>query len=507
MPDCPPLGVTNYRDSPLRGNATGAEGANRATRCRHAGVSRRARPPPRGHRSSRRRRRRPPGGRGAAASATSASRRERGRRVRAERRHRHHPAQVEVLGGGDRVRERGTSAGAAPPRPSSTGSVARSTCTSATTAGARRPPLPGRGRRTRRAPVDRVHDVGVRRHRARLVASGAARRSASQVAHPGVARTPRPSPAASWSRFSPMSRTPRAARWPTSSAGNVLVTATRVTSARSRPASAQAAAIRSSTPRQVGGDLGPARRWSGRQSVGGRHAGSQTTPANRPVTPSRRWEKRSAVSMVQVSSSARSRTPAATSWASTRARQVQPRRTVAGRARPRPARRRRPRPAARRAPRSSGRTPPDRTCARPVRDVGRPARASPRPGTDDAGQRHPCGPAWATAEHRAVRPRRGQQHGHAVGDQHDQAETRGRVVTSASASGGPAGRAPRAVDDRHVVAVHLPHEGEPPGPGRARAASRRRFSATAAGSSPTWSPRFSASYGARLTPPCRSVTA
>src|SRR6266700_2436196 len=50
--------------------------------------------------------------------------------------------------------------------------------------------------------------------------------------------------AASWSRFSPMSRTPRLARCSTSLAGYVLVTATRVTAARSRPAAAQASAIR-----------------------------------------------------------------------------------------------------------------------------------------------------------------------------------------------------------------------------------------------------------------------
>ena len=53
--------------------------------------------------------------------------------------------------------------------------------------------------------------------------------------------------AASWSRFSPMSVTPRAASRRTSSAGQVLVTAMRVTSSGRRPAIRQAASIRART--------------------------------------------------------------------------------------------------------------------------------------------------------------------------------------------------------------------------------------------------------------------
>ena len=52
---------------------------------------------------------------------------------------------------------------------------------------------------------------------------------------------------ASWSRLSPTSVTPRSASAPTSEAGQVLVTATRVTSPGARPAAAAAAAIRACT--------------------------------------------------------------------------------------------------------------------------------------------------------------------------------------------------------------------------------------------------------------------
>ena len=89
--------------------------------------------------------------------------------------------------------------------------------------------------------------------------------------------------AASWSRFSPTSRTPSACRARTSDAGNVFVTTTTVTSAGSRPAATAARATRSRTADRPVGHLGDPGRV-----VGLGHDVSRTTPANRPVVPSRR---------------------------------------------------------------------------------------------------------------------------------------------------------------------------------------------------------------------------
>ena len=82
------------------------------------------------------------------------------------------------------------------------------------------------------------------------------------------------------------------------------------------------------------------------------------------------------------------------------------------------------------------------------------------------------------------------------------------MVTSASASGSGAAGSCGPSTTATARAVHLAHQDEPGRvEARARSASRRRLSSTAAGSSPTWSPRFSSSYGAVLAPPYRSVNA
>ena len=95
------------------------------------------------------------------------------RGVGAERRHGHHPAQVQVRAPGHRVGQRArTSVG---PHPAAArGSSSRLTWTSSLS---RRPAARGSAveRRHELGPVDRVHDVGVARHRAGLVALQPAR--------------------------------------------------------------------------------------------------------------------------------------------------------------------------------------------------------------------------------------------------------------------------------------------------------------------------------------------
>ena len=143
---------------------------------------------------------------------------------------------------------------------------------------------------------------------------------------------------------------------------------------------------------------------------------------------------------------------------------------------------------------------------------GRTGRAPPGSGRRDrtrsaatAAPSTPCSrpgqPAWTTA----TASGRDQGDRRAVGGEHDQREPDAggdRGVGVGGAAGG-------ASTDDDVAPVHLaqPHPrpaGRRDDPGTARAA-RVRFSATAAGSSPTWSPRLRVAYGARETPPCRSV--
>ena len=132
------------------------------------------------------------------------------------------------------------------------------------------------------APVDRLDHVGVADHRARLVGLQLADEVDPQpvaVARLGQLRARPPG------RGSPRRRvTPSSASRSTSEAGKNFVTATSVSSAGSRPACAHAASMRDAHGREAAGELVP----PGRTAGGHDRPPAVTTPAYRPVVPSRR---------------------------------------------------------------------------------------------------------------------------------------------------------------------------------------------------------------------------
>ena len=94
-----------------------------------------------------------------------------------------------------------------------------------------------------------------------------------------------------------------------------------------------------------------------------------------------------------------------------------------------------------------------------------------------------------------------QQEGNAVGDEHRDGELVAKVdddVAGAVRCRLVGGHDVAPVDWFTMTSRH--------GSTLMASATRRRFSFTCSGSSSTWSPRFSDSYGAALTPPKRSVT-
>ena len=259
-------------------------------------------------------------------------------------------------------------------------------------------------------------------------------------------------PISSCARFSPKSRCPSAARARTSSAGQVLLTASSATDAGSRPAARAAASIRARTARRFSSSrprADPARRAPARQP-------SQTRPAWRPVTPSRRWENRCGSSTVHRGSWTTSGTPALRER-SRRARPAGPGpacpcrvgTAAAGATRATSAciaRGHLVAGAAHRRPEQRGHVPRPRPQARHRRQRGRAGRPGGRPRARRARRRRrrrrgrPAGPA------RSRRPGR-------------RARGPGVAVTSASVAG--TGAVLRPVDDGDAGAVHLVHPDQP----------------------------------------------
>ena len=250
----------------------------------------------------------------------------------------------------------------------------------------------------------------------------------------------------SCARFSPKSTCPSAARARTSPAGHVLLTAIRRTDAGSgRPRArrrdarqtarrfssraatrqlswpgrsahpARGGAMRGSVaaPRVPWGRQLPARSRSGCHVSGAQP--SQTTPACRPVTPSRRWENSRRSSTVQRGSCTTWPTPAARSTSS------------------RPARRSRPGVPGAGAGGGAGRHPRDLGLHRRGHLVAGAADGGPEQRGDVAAPGPEAAPwrpaprarrqahALAAGVHGGRRRRRlgvGEQHGHAVGDEH-----------------------------------------------------------------------------------------
>ena len=364
--------------------------------------------------------------------------------------------------------------------------------------------------RDERAPVDRVHDVGVARDRPGLVALQLPDEvpRARSVARPARRRRrPWPRPPG---RGSPPRRRPRAAaRRATSAAGKVLVTTIRVTSPGARPAAAQAARDPLPHRSQVRGELGRCvvRVGTGRHrcaspmlSLGPR---SVTTPANRPVhaVPAVGEEVVALDACTRVPGR-RPRLPACRAGSSDPGAQVQrgvrrARTPSASPARPR-------RPASRScvaAPRSSAPHTAGPTTAE-TRPRAR-GRASPRRPPDDAGGQ-PARPACATADD-------------AGGRRRPAARARSRRRARASARPG-AGRHQRVGLRRAGPPAARPRRARRRrrAPGRRTPAGRAR-QPSAAGEPPRgWRRprRVVADVVAevepvvrrpRLTPPCRSV--
>ena len=364
----------------------------------------------------------------------------------------------------------------------------RSTWSSTSTGRAASPGRPGRGRRPG-TPVHGVHHRAEPGDRGGLVAL----QLADEVPAQRQVGERRRLADSSWARFSPKSGCPSAAR-------------------PARPRPARSCSPRAARPRRVppgrrgGGAIRSrtARRFSsaevGRQPPRARLSRARRgRPAGRSP---RRGGGRTACgsSTVQRGSCTTSGDAGPASSLGQPGAQVQPGGAAAGARRRPPARARPPRPASPPAPRSRRRTPPGPSSASraapgppgsPWRDsaAGHHARRTPsRPGVHrgdhpGAGSASSTGTQSATSTHEHQPGRRGDQR---VGRRH-----RPR---------------PRPVDDGDAGAVHLLHPDQPVlGARPSSRATRPRFAATAAGSSPTWSPRLNDSYG-RDRPPRRSVT-
>ena len=133
--------------------------------------------------------------------------------------------------------------------------------------------------------------------------------------------------------------------------------------------------------------------------------------------------------------------------------------------------------------------------------AGRPRPASPRPRAPPRRRCAPTRPACTAATTPAAR--------------RPAAPARSRRVTTANASRGVRGHQSVGVVERGSRVARRPPRRDrrapgsstPPGrrPRPMASASRARLAATAAGSSPTWSPRLKVSNGGAETPPARVV--
>ena len=155
----------------------------------------------------------------------------------------------------------------------------------------------GQGRDESR-PVDGMHHLGVRAHRARLVGL----QPADEVPGERKVGARRCLGSPSWSRFSPMSDTPRSCRSRMSESGNDFVTATTTMPERCRPTASHAACTRASTAvrlaaisarrsacgrKRASGGVTPRARRHPRAVRSAAAAGGRTTPRLRTCSESR----------------------------------------------------------------------------------------------------------------------------------------------------------------------------------------------------------------------------